>query len=126
MGMRGLVSSGSWWRPVGVSFEVDYEFHYDSTRRFHSVRNTRHTHTHTQTDCNEVRPQTAQFYNERISTEPVLVTWQSTVYEPPEDGLKKRPKHVGASVKCFEPFKTRIKSHLLFAGIIRSSPFSPR
>ena len=24
------------------------------------------------------------------------------------------------------PFKTRIKSHLLFAGIIRSSPFSPR
>ena len=25
-----------------------------------------------------------------------------------------------------EPFKPRIKSHLLFAGIIRSSPFSPR
>jgi len=25
-----------------------------------------------------------------------------------------------------KPFKTRIKSHLLFAGIIRSSPFSPR
>jgi len=24
------------------------------------------------------------------------------------------------------PFKPRIKSHLLFAGIIRSSPFSPR
>jgi len=25
-----------------------------------------------------------------------------------------------------QPFKPRIKSHLLFAGIIRSSPFSPR
>ena len=25
----------------------------------------------------------------------------STVYKPPEDGFKKRPKHVGASVKCF-------------------------
>ena len=24
------------------------------------------------------------------------------------------------------PFKPRIKSHLLFAGIIRGSPFSPR
>jgi hypothetical protein len=36
-------------------------------------------------------------------------------------------------ITCFErdyslnyPFKPRIKSHLLFAGIIRSSPFSPR
>jgi hypothetical protein len=37
----------------------------------------------------EVWPQTAQFYNERISTDPILVTWQNTVYEPPEDGLKK-------------------------------------
>jgi len=26
----------------------------------------------------------------------------------------------------WQPFKPRIKSHLLFAGIIRSSPFSPR
>ena len=31
--------------------------------------------------------------------------------------------HLRWSVK---PFKPRIKSHLLFAGIIRSSPFSPR
>ena len=29
-------------------------------------------------------------------------------------------------LKPIYPFKTRIKSHLLFAGIIRSSPFSPR
>ena len=36
-----------------------------------------------------------------ISTDPILVTWQSTVYEPSEDGFKKRPKHVAASVKCF-------------------------
>jgi hypothetical protein len=71
--------------------------------RFHSVRNTTHTHTHTntQTDFNDIRPQTAQFYNERISTDSILITWQSTVHEPPEDGLKKRPKHAGASVKCF-------------------------
>jgi len=38
-----------------------------------------------------------------ISTDPILVTWQNTVYEPPppEDGFKKRPKHVEASVKFF-------------------------
>ena len=29
---------------------------------------------HTQTDCNDKRPQTAQFYNERISTDLNLVT----------------------------------------------------
>jgi hypothetical protein len=44
--------------------------------------------THTQTDCNDIRPQTAHFYNERISTDLNLVTWQITVHEPPEDGLK--------------------------------------
>jgi len=52
-------------------------------------------------EWNDILPQTAQFYNERISTDPILVTWQSTVNEPPEEGFKKRPKHVGASVKCF-------------------------
>jgi hypothetical protein len=31
---------------------------------------------------------TAQFYNKRISTDLNLVTWQSTVHGPPEDGLK--------------------------------------
>jgi len=30
------------------------------------------------------------------------------------------------SFSVVSPFKHRIKSHLLFAGIIRSSPFSPR
>jgi len=60
-----------------------------------------HTRAHTQTEWDDIWPQTAQFYNERISTDPILVTWQSTVYEPPEDGFIKRPKHVGASVKCF-------------------------
>ena len=30
--------------------------------------------THIQTDCNDIRPQTAQFYNERISTDLNLVT----------------------------------------------------
>jgi len=44
--------------------------------------------THTQTDCNDIRPQTAQFHNECISTDLNLVTWPSTVHEPPEDGLK--------------------------------------
>ena len=29
-------------------------------------------------------------------------------------------------IVAFQPLKPRIKSHLLFAGIIRSSPFSPR
>jgi hypothetical protein len=56
---------------------------------------------HTQTEWNDIQQQTTQFYNEHISTDPILVTWQSTVYEPPEDGFKKRPKHAGASVKCF-------------------------
>ena len=68
-----------------------------SMTRFHSVRNTTHTHT-------------AQFYNERISTDPILITWQNTVYEPPEDGFKKRPKHVGASVKCFNPYPANVEN----------------
>ena len=53
------------------------------------------------TEWNDIRPQTTQFYNERISTDPTIVIWQSTVYEPPEGGFKKRQKHVKASVKCF-------------------------
>jgi len=45
---------------------------------------------------------TAQTHNERTSTESNLVTAQSTAYEPPEDGRKCGPKHVGAtSLKCF-------------------------
>jgi len=40
------------------------------------------------TERNDVRPQTAQFYNERLSTDPILVTWQSTAYGPPEDGFR--------------------------------------
>jgi len=39
-------------------------------------------------DCNDTGSHTAQFYNKRISTDLNLVTWQSTVHEPPEDGLK--------------------------------------
>jgi hypothetical protein len=71
-----------------------------SPRKEHQTHT--HTHTHTQTEQNDIRPQRAHFYNECISIDPILVTWQSTVYEPPEDGFeKKRPKHVGASVKCF-------------------------
>ena len=56
---------------------------------------------HTQMERNDIGPLTAQFYNDRISTDSILVTWQSTVYEPPEDGFKKRLKYVGASIKCF-------------------------
>ena len=44
---------------------------------------------------------THNFVTNVISTDTILVTWQSTVYEPPEEGFKKRPKHVGVSVKCF-------------------------
>ena len=45
--------------------------------------------------------------NERTSTEFNLVTAQSTAHEPPEDGRKYGPKHVGASFlkyifKCFK------------------------
>jgi len=39
-------------------------------------------------DCNDIRPQTAQFYNERISTDLNLVTSQSTAHGPLKDGLK--------------------------------------
>jgi hypothetical protein len=46
-----------------------------------------HTHTHTHTDGTDIRPQTAQFYSECKSTDPSLVTWQSAVYEPLEDGF---------------------------------------
>jgi hypothetical protein len=46
--------------------------------------------------------QTAQFYNEPISTNLNLVTWESTVHEPPKDGLKMGPKHVGAFLSVFD------------------------
>ena len=40
--------------------------------------------------------------NARTSTESNLVTPQSTAHEPPEDGRKYGPKHVGAtSLECF-------------------------
>jgi hypothetical protein len=46
-----------------------------------------------------------QEHNERTSTEFNLVTAQSTAHEPPEDGRKYGPKHVGASfLKCFQVF----------------------
>jgi len=67
--------------------------------RFHQYRNSRHTHT---TDHNDIRPHTVQEHNERTSTEFNLVKEQSTAHEPPEDGRKYGPKHVGASfLKCF-------------------------
>ena len=54
------------------------------------------------TDDNDIRPHTIQEHNERTSTEFNLVTAQSTAHEPPEDGRKYGPKHVGASfLKCF-------------------------
>jgi hypothetical protein len=62
--------------------------------RFHQDRNPRHTHT---TDDNDIRPHTIQEHNERTSTEFNLVTAQSTVNGPSEDGRKYGPKHVVAS-----------------------------
>jgi len=49
---------------------------------------TQEHRTHTQMDCNDIWLQTAQFCNECISEDLNLVTWQSTVHGPPEDGLK--------------------------------------
>jgi hypothetical protein len=58
--------------------------------------------THIQTDGNDIWPHTAQTHNEHTSKESNLVTAQSTAQEPPEDGRKYGPKHVGAtSPKCF-------------------------
>ena len=44
-----------------------------------------------------------------------------TIYEPPEDGFKKRPKHVGASVKCFNVNFSAFKVYILCAlvGILK-------
>jgi hypothetical protein len=36
-----------------------------------------------------------------VSTDTILVAWQSTEYKHPEDGFKNGPKQVGATVKCF-------------------------
>ena len=54
--------------------------------------------TNIQTDGNDIRPRTAQTHNERTSTESSLVTAQSTAHEPPEDGHKYGPKHVGGNL----------------------------
>jgi hypothetical protein len=44
-----------------------------------------------------IRPHTIQEHNERTSTEFNVLTAESTAHEPPEDGRKCGPKHVGAS-----------------------------
>jgi hypothetical protein len=57
---------------------------------------------HIQTNGKDIGPHTAQTHNERTSLESNLATAQRTAYEPPEDGRKYGPKHVGAtSLKCF-------------------------
>ena len=71
--------------------------------RSHQDRHSRHTHT---TEDNDIRPHTVQEQNKHTSTEFNLVTAQSTAHEPPEDGRKYGPKHVGANfknvLKCFK------------------------
>ena len=47
-----------------------------------------HTHTHTHIYIEYVYIYIYIYICERISTDLNLVTWQSTVHEPPEDGLK--------------------------------------
>ena len=44
------------------------------------------------------RMHTVQTHSERTSTEFSLVTAQSTAHEPPEDGRKYGPKHLGATL----------------------------
>jgi len=66
--------------------------------RFHQDKDSRHKHT---TDDNDIGPHTVQEHNKRTSTEFNLVTAQSTAHEPPEDGCKYGPKHVGANFKMF-------------------------
>jgi hypothetical protein len=44
--------------------------------------------THIHKDCNDIGPQNKKFYKERILTDLSLLTWQSTVHGPPENGLK--------------------------------------
>ena len=52
--------------------------------------------------CGRIRPHTAQTHNKSTATESNLVTAQSTDREPPEDGHRYGPKHVGGtSLKCF-------------------------
>ena len=56
------------------------------------------------TDDKDIRPHTIQEHNERTSTELNSVTAQSTAHDPPEDGRKYGPKHVGLSIDvnwCF-------------------------
>ena len=73
-----------------------------SITRSHPDKSTSHTH---KTDDKHIQPHTAQTINESKSAETNLVTAQSTVYEPPEDGRMSGPKHVGVtSLKVFNSF----------------------
>ena len=47
--------------------------------------------------CVFVQFAAVQTHNERTSTEFNLVTAQSTAHEPPENGRKYGPKHLGAT-----------------------------
>ena len=76
--------------------------HLDSSSIYDQISPGQELQTHIHTDGNDIRPHTVQTHNERTSTESNLVTAQSTAHEPPEDGRKYGPKHVGAtSLKCF-------------------------
>jgi hypothetical protein len=99
-GMPFHVAGVSYWvKPChGMSFNlsgVPYWVKPCHGMTFHDkVSLSKEHQTQRQVEWNDIWPQTTQFYNERISTDPILVTWQSTVYEPPEDGFKKRDRNM--------------------------------
>jgi hypothetical protein len=74
----------------------------DDIRSYDEISSEQQLQTHIQTDGNDIKPHTVQTHNEPTSTESNLVIAQSTAHEPPEDGRKYGPKHLGAtSLKCF-------------------------
>jgi hypothetical protein len=91
---------GEIWPYVCVSGAPDRE--RSAHRVYDQISPGQQLQTHIQTDDYDIRMHTVQTHNERTSTEFNLVTAESTAHEPPEDGRKYGPKHVGAiSLKCF-------------------------
>jgi len=80
--------------------------------------------------CGKFRPPTGIGSPDRPARSQVLYRLDYPAFFFPDSHTKQKITFFGCYKKvvhlAVQPFKSRIKSHLLFAGIIRSSPFSPR
>ena len=108
-----------------------YEYIKRNTLTIHGPLNTKPTKKLSSYESNKIQ-QHSQSSNNQIFTESLIsvsfflsFSQQSTIRPYPQPHESNQQPHT-YFLKRILTFKRRIKSHLPFAGIIRSSPYSPR